>query len=362
MPSNFSPASLSGPNAFYLAPDYIYKTRTEMASKKNLKPIYQCTLENKVWRIAKLIFSIIIFPIGLCQLIHRLIGKLIVPASSPDFAKAAMGIDISADNLATIRTHFNLSDEWKIKRLSIEVDGHVIDAVIVGKESTLENGRWLLKSGGNGECYEQNLEGYELKNILNEFNTNAILFNYPGVGANGGLPSRNAMIKAYRAMLTFLEDQKKGIGAKEIIGYGHSIGGGVQAEALNHHRLKKDIKYVFVKDRTFSKLSAVPDCFLGFLSIITGWNMNCINSSLRLKAPEIIIQAKNDSIIKEKASLMKALESKKKQFLGPKHFIHIHGDHNNLLTHDTFDILKEKIEESFKDNTEATNPAIGTAA
>ena len=107
---------------------------------------------------------------------------------------------------------------------------------------------------------------------------NAIVFNYPGVGASSGLPNRQAMAKTYRAMLNFLEDRTNGIGATEIIGYGHSIGGGVQGDALKTHELKKDVKYVFVKSRTFSDLSTTASLLMakpfGFLVKILGCNIH----------------------------------------------------------------------------------------
>ena len=183
--------------------------------------------------------------------------------------------------------------EWKVKRLTIEVDGYHIDAAIMGKAATLENGRWVLTSNGNGSFYENHFHDHNFKQILSKIDRNTILFNYPGVGCSPGLPNRQAMAKAYRAVLAFLEDQKNGIGAKEIIGYGHSIGGGIQGEALNSHTLKKDIKYVFIKGRTFSELASVASktsWLMGALVKLLGWNINTLESSKRLKAPEIILQ------------------------------------------------------------------------
>ncbi len=312
---------LSGENAFYRQPDYLKVTQQELASNTLLPVSYTWNSESKVSRVFKEILSIIVFPIGICQALHRLAGKVaILPASSPSL----MGYP---KNYATeTRSQVYLENEWKHKRLTIEVDGYKIDAVIVGKAPTLGNGRWMLPSNGNGEFYEQKLVYNELYQLLNELNGNAIVFNYNGVGVSSGLPNRAAMAKGYRAMLAFLEDKEKGIGAREIIGYGHSIGGGVQGDALKNHELKKDIQYVFVKSRTFSDLSTTASLLihraLGFLVKILGWNMDCVHSSKKLQAPEIIMQTAcvcdyqeltdsskiiNDGVIPAKASLAKAL-------------------------------------------------------
>lgn len=332
---------LSGENAFYNQTDYEEITREEMESSKPLnKPIYTHITENKIWRIVKDIFSVIIFPIGLYRLIHAIAGKIIVPASLR-----------SSAYVNNIRKTVNLKSEWKVKRISVEVDGYTIDATIMGLASTLGNGRWVLSSGGNGEFYENKLNNYFFKNILTQLEGNAIVFNYPGVGSSSGMPNRSTMAKAYRAMLNFLEDEKKGIGAKEIIGYGLSIGGGVQGEALSSHELKKNVKYVFVKDRTFSDLSTTASHLtirlLGFLVKIFGWNISSVESSKKLKAPEIIMQTadvatyadvsdhpekiKDDGVIFAKASLAKKLLEDKQSFVGKKYFMGISQSHNEYL-------------------------------
>ncbi len=349
---------LSGEDAFYNQLTYEDVTRKEMASSKPLnKPAYIYNTENRVWRVVKDIFSILIFPIGLYRLIHSFAGKIIVPASTPAL------LQYPSDYADRCRKTIGLDSIWKVKRISVQVDGYTIDATIMGQASTLGNGRWVLSSNGNGEFYEETLKAYFFQNILSELNGNAIVFNYPGVGASTGMPNRNAMAKAYRAMLNFLEDQEKGIGAKEIIGYGHSLGGGVQGDALCSHKLKQGVKYVFVKSRTFSDLyttaSLLTNRLLGFLVKIFGWNMGSMESSKKLKAPEIIMQTANvsdytdisgqpekiihDGVIPVEASLAKKLLDDKQPRLGNKYFMGIPEGHNHGLANPTH--LVEKINE-----------------
>lgn len=332
---------LTGENAFYNQENYLEVTAEEMASSYPMEtPSYTCNIENKVWRIVKDIFSVIIFPIGLYRLTHRLVGRIIVPATNYDSFDANF-----------FRTDLNPDDEWKYKRISVQVDGYTIDATIMGKVNTLGNERWVLASNGNNELYENKFQNHEFKQIVSELKGNAIVFNYPGVGSSSGMPSRSAMSKAYRAMLNFLEDEKNGIGAKEIIGYGHSIGGGVQGEALRSHKLKEDVDYVFVKSRTFNDLSTtasyLSNRLLGFLVKVLGWNMGSVKSSKNLQAPEIIMQTAEvteytdisdnpeliigDGVIPKKASLAKKLLEDTNCNKDNKYFMGIPEKHNQKL-------------------------------
>lgn len=312
--------------------NYKAQTELEMSSLKPLKASYVYNTESQAWRITKFVLSIIIFPIALYNLIHALIGKAVVIASRP----TAMGPEYAGNYALDCRE--NLHPDWKYKRFTVQVDGTDIDAYIITKPNTVNNGRWMLNSNGVGQfaeerCFrdmivppdqpvqnegedKQNAEapqptyratyrelmGHEFRQILTSLESNAIVFNYPNVGSSGGMPNRNTMVKAYKAMLTILEDQTIGLGAKEIIGYGHSIGGGVQGDALRTHELKNDIKYAFVKSRTFSNLSTASSCLAShmagriagyiaeFFIKCFGWNLDSVESSLKLNAPEIILQ------------------------------------------------------------------------
>jgi Chlamydia CHLPS protein (DUF818) len=274
--------SIHGPNAFYKKADYVTSTEKDLSSNKLLPIVYQYNTESKVARIAKLIFFIIIFPVGLCQLLHSLVGALFCLLVRYRRLKLLKNVKILKLNHYIGGNSQSGESPWLYKRFSIDVNGQKIDVMITGKESTLNNGRWLLASCGNGELYEDTLCSHEFKHILSSVNSNAIVFNYPGVGSNG-LPNKKAMVNAYRAMLAFLEDKNKGLGAKEIIGYGHSIGGGIQGEALKEHKFNPNINYVFSKSRTFSNLSTVVADFstksVGFLAKLFGWNIESTFSS-----------------------------------------------------------------------------------
>ncbi len=351
---------LGGEGAFYNQPNYLEKTREDFVQKKFLSESYVWNTESRVVRIAKLILSIIIFPIGIYQLLHAIGGIALVPASILAFFGYLRNYPDHN------KIHNALGSCWKYKRITLKVDGYKIDGAIMGEPSTLNNGRWVLFSGGNGEFYESQLfDDDRLKKILKKVKGNGILFNYPGVKGSSGFPNREAMAKAYRAVLCFLEDERNGVGAKVIIGYGYSIGGGVQGEALKTHELKKGIKYIFVKDRTFSDLSSAASALttklFGFFIKILRWNIDSVESSKKLKAVEIIMQTAcvgsyqelhdsskivDDGVIFADASLAKALLDDTASPRKNKIFIGIPERHNEPLR--DFSFLTEKIEPFLK--------------
>ena len=113
-----------------------------------------------------------------------------------------------------------------------------------------------------------------------------------------------------------LEDQNRGIGAKEIITWSTSIGGAVEGEALKSHVLDRDIKYVFVKNQTFASLLEIIPIYTGELfgkiARKFGWDMDCVESSRSLQHPEIIINcAEMDGEYSEKDSFEEINDSLK---------------------------------------------------
>lgn len=297
----FSRLLQNNEQGFFNQRNYLTSTRLDFGQKR-APIVYRYDTESKCSRYAYRFFSIILLPIALFDLLHALVGKIIV-ASSIKWQHPKQLLDECMLKILSPEQEAQEAQdrEWVYKRITIAVDGYEIDAMIMGKPSTLNNGKWLLQSNGNDELYEEIIHEchFNQKNHFNEMlssiESNAIFFNYPGVGSSSGMPNRKAMAKAYRAMLTFLEDSKRGIGASTIIGYGFSIGGGVQGEALRTHQLKDGIKYVFIKDRSFSDLSKVVSTLtcrlLGFLVRVLGWNISSVESSKNLEAPEIIIQS-----------------------------------------------------------------------
>lgn len=343
---------LTGENAFYKADDYLESTKRDFSVSMTMPATYVWNTQSKVIRVAKEIFAIIVFPVFIYNVVHSLVGKYagLLPASS----LSLMGLP--ANYADSSRLSIDLESEWKYKRLTVEVDGYQVDAVVTGRASTFGNGKWVLDSNGNGEFYEDKLKKHEYKQFLADMDSNGIVFNYPGVGASSGSPNRFAMAKAYRAILSFLENEIK---AKQIVGKGFSIGGGVQGDALNGYALKESVKYVFIKIKTFSDLASAASYLtlpiLGFFVKLLGWNMGSVESSKNLKAPEIIIQTASvfstqevndasfisgDGVIAYEASLAKALLEDDSCPRDNKTFFGVTSDHN-IPIYDTKFLIKK---------------------
>lgn len=331
---------LSGRNAF-CRKNYLISTKKDFASREALPAVYRWNSgENQTQTYSHTLYL----------KVHAFAARMgILPA-------AQRGIEVATNK----RSEIPLNTLWKYKRIGIEVDGYHIDALLMGKATTLGNGRWGIISNGNNELYESGSAcNLAFKQILTATRANAIVFNYPGVGASSGTPNKEALVKAYRAVLSFLEDQEHGIGAKKIFGLGFSIGGGVQGEALKNHPLKKGIRYVFIKDRTFSEMAKVPEAwatswktrFLSFLIRLIGWNLDSVASSKKLEASEIILQTANvkryteltnssslihDGVIPTEASLAQALLDDPECPRKDKVFIGIPEDHNSVLAEPKF--------------------------
>lgn len=325
------------------------------------KPIWVCNTESTVVRIAKDILSVLIFPIGLARLLHRVVGNVVVPAvlmtkfyavlfylaKIPLLGSKAALLKCAIDDRIIKNSFYEMRENWNVQRVAIQVDGRIVDAAIVVKkdQETVCADRWTLLSGGNGQF----LQGFGDVNVVNALQSNAVYYNYPGVVGSTGGPSRSTIAKTSRVMLKFLEEQLQ---AKEVIWYGHSLGGGVQ-EAFSEHTQKEGVKYCLIKSRTFSHLrKTAQDMFGGFRLIaflvrLFGWDMSPVASVKNSNVPQIILQTGFkepcfDGIITKESSLAKALEDeanpKCKKLMIPE-------SHNSYLGKNTLEKLKNLVKE-----------------
>jgi len=213
--------------------------------------------------------------------------------------------------------------------------------MILGKRENLKDRRWMLFSNGHGGLYEHfacgNLHG--ILDKIDELGTNILFYNYQGVGASEGHATRDGIVDAHRAMLKFLEDE---VQAKEIIQWGTSLGGGVQGRVMKTHQCKEGVRYVCLKDQTFSKISKVPGPFLGFLIRIFGWELSSMSSSSKLEKlerAEIIVQdaktidpeepgdINHDGVIPDNGSLAKDLLLRAKNWTHKKFIGRVGAQH-----------------------------------
>jgi hypothetical protein len=309
---------LSGPHAFYKADDYIEKTTHELQTRECLPTItYEHNCTHKFLRVANRITSIIIFPLILHHLIHIAAAKFIVPSS----------LRFNQATSHRLRSGVALDGDWKYKRITILSDGNKIDAMIMGRRKMFRNGRWYIYVPGNQELYENVMVNRDFKILLTKLKANALIYNYPGSGCSTGCTSRSALTKSYRAVLSFVETQ---IGAHKILGHGFSLGGAIQSEALLSHTMKPNVDYLFITDRTFSRLSIIAASFVprplkAIVSLavkLERWNLNAVDHCFRIQVPHIVLQTArtepyqqvsrveelmNDGVIDAPSSLVNAL-------------------------------------------------------
>jgi hypothetical protein len=294
--NKFSPSILSGKTAFFNHPNYQINLKNEFNSKEGTC-IYKCSQIPK-----KNITPLLSYPL------KKLLKWTLIPTVGQP---QKFGSTLSREG--------NL---WKYKRITLPIGDLKIDAAIMGRPSTLNNKKWVLLSLGRLERYEDIMKSSSLKKFLEKINANALFFNYPKVGASKGPRNAQNMTAAYKGMLEFLEDKKNGIGATKIIGYGYSMGGGVQGKSLESYPLQgKNIKYLFIKDRTFSSLQrtvhSLTKGFVGESLLSLGWDLDSTKSSYKLshlQIPEIITQTtdinetpNSDGVISKNSSLMHSI-------------------------------------------------------
>lgn len=290
----------------------------EWYGKKVTEVVYEYETISKIRRIAYTCFAILVFPVGIALIVHRTFGKIL-------FGGWITRRKVINEMLKTyVDDDSNQITNLVTKRLHLRVDGKIVDAVIFGRLENLQNGKWNLVTPGAWCCMEELMCRWEKDdgcswNSRNDRRIdgrsfdcigrqNYLLFNYPGVGGSEGFASRSQVINTHEAMLRFLEDSKDGIGAKEIICWGRSIGGAIQAESLKEHTFQNDITYKIVADRTFSCLSDIA-WYTKVLKWV-GWKFDCTAASERLEdigREEIILQTAHDnvpSLFQEKKSLI----------------------------------------------------------
>jgi hypothetical protein len=240
------------------------------------------TPKHRRGRYFRNVFSILFLPKAIYRGLHALMGKIaIVPSGN-----------LMDKNIKQIRKNALSSGSCVFKKITFVIDGNKIDATLMGERDKLTNGKWITHAIGNDRCYETEMhEGSQTSQLMNAMDANVILFNYPGIGESKGLPTRDLMVASQRAVFDYLQ---KEVGATEITAVGSSLGGGVQAVALDGYTFNEGVTVKSVKMQTFTKLSDKAASQSGLIgracAKFFGWEMDVVSSSERLKIPEVILQ------------------------------------------------------------------------
>lgn len=272
------------------------------------------TLE-KVKEIAWAVFTWVIFPLAL---LHYLAGLVVLPASCWKSIPEWLEGDRTKAQEGTLKTSdlsgpVSWSKYYDCKRVSFKTaDGVRLDGLaLVRKEKT---NRWAVAFNPNAGAYEgliaNQLIGIDA--LSTQFESNILLFNYRGTGhSQNAWASREGLIRDGEAALQFVE----AMGAKEIITYGLSLGGGVSVKALTKHKKKEGITYLSINERSFSKLSLVAKNIVNhivgrpigwvakWLIRITGWEMDVQKEINSLETRCIVVYHNQDRLMAGSAGL-----------------------------------------------------------
>lgn len=256
------------------------------------------------------------------KIASTLIGYMAYPAAFTSFNSTEI-----YDRYAKLQIDQLTVNGFQVKNVTLCKSGVKYDALAITFKPQIDNDNWVIHALGNGMMYEAMITELAQENYKN--NCNTLLVNGPSVCSSGGWPTRYQMGAGFEAGIQFLEKEIK---ATRIIMRGLSLGGGMMAEAILNHNFinsKKDIKYLFISDRTFSRLSAIAEELVGGICkpvfYITETELDGIAAARKLSdlnIRHIIIQHTDgltDGVIPDKVSL--AYEMEKDSTLSNKIYI-----------------------------------------
>jgi hypothetical protein len=294
--------------------------------------------EKKIARIAVLIFSIIIFPIGIVRLIGKAINHL---ATVYGFLPGVRRNEEERTMINDMRNHIFNSNDFKKNgtRLAIETaDGVKLDGIHIKNENQNSKSagekKYIIQFNGNGGCYEEKYA--DLKKISEKTGADVICVNYRGVDESEGFPTGiDDLIMDGEAVVQYLH--KQGVPYRNILLHGHSLGGGVATHVAALHQeegdeihccndrsfasMNQEVNALFLKfqtelnefDRSLPKLMALGLKIITplalFLTKVLGWNFKSLECFKDIKGHKFIIYDPEDKVIPyEKGALYKRLK------------------------------------------------------
>lgn len=287
---------------------------------------------NKTMRIAYLIFSVILFPVGLIRLLGRFISVIVTK-------KAFLpGVMTPKSEITTARHALNKFSK-DCERITIETADHVkLDTLLVNhpeeSKKPIKDQKFIVSFNGNMGTYEGAVES--LLKLSKQTGANVYTGNYRGIGLSEGFPlEMKDLVMDGEALIQYL--LSLGVKSKNILIYGYSMGGAVGANVAALHQKKGD-EINFISDRSFSTLlketkevfkdtgrdllkssfflhrfygvlilASIPFA-LGIIQAI-GWNTNNLKCFKKIQGYKCIIYHRYDQVIPYAASLFKAYKN-----------------------------------------------------
>lgn len=239
----------------------------------------------KVKRVALLIFSIIVFPIGLGRLAkrgaHRLAGLPIYPAQL-----------IIKKNTCK-RTRERLKIEGYQRHYLQTPDKVRLYAQYFSQAKPVEEQKTVIIFPGNGaSSFSYDHFHKAFKNL----GWNILLFDPRHVGkSQRKLATCKSTLIDGETAYQFAKAQ--GVKKENILLWGHSLGGGISAAVAANHK-----KVMHMNDRSFSSLVATIKLLLarwiGSLSTQLGWEYNTEENFKKIQGKKWVITAQHDEIIR----------------------------------------------------------------
>lgn len=300
------------------------------------------SLTSRVWNTTSMLL-----PFAAYRCVQIVVGLLVHPISFP-FIGMFVGAQFDG------RRGMILDQGFMPLRFSARSGfGHTIDGIFLKNPkitvSTDENplqGRCIVFSVGNSAAYESFLMDRNVYALSKKLNANLLVYNYAGVvGSSGFFPNQDAMVASHSAMLDFLE----ALGAKEIVDFGWSIGGGVQWRS--HSEKTRDKKrYCVVSYKTFLSTRHFGERIAGWLGgfgvSFLRWNYDNETAMKQSMVGKVVVQTVgpnntilSDGVIDQENALGK--KAKKDEFVGTQ------SPHNKLLSRTEIEMITEKVNHHF---------------
>jgi pimeloyl-ACP methyl ester carboxylesterase len=139
-------------------------------------------------------------------------------------------------------------------------------AIVRGTRAAHQPPRVILYLGGNGELWENSIGGVAA--LARRVGADAVAANYRGVGTSGGV-SRAAgdLVHDASDVISYLLRADSKLQQRDIVIFGHSIGGGVAAQIVAHRYPECGL----VLDRTFSALGDTAHGMMPFIPLWLTW-------------------------------------------------------------------------------------------
>lgn len=292
------------------------------------------SLVNQIARVAKVIFAIILPPLGLALLI----GKIINYAITKDHILPALRF--SKAKLDEKRAQFlsNPLHEARCQRSAIQtVDGVKLDTMIINhplqQHLPPNNQKFIIFFNDYQDSYETMAPN--LIKLSDQTDASIYAFNYRGVGRSEGFPTKaEDLMKDGEALVQRLFSQ--GIHPANILIQGSGLGAAIGAHVAALHQ-EPGYEMNYCGDRTFSSLTekvkaisrlmknqiinkkmacskikinhiALKTRFLLAVLYVFGWNFKTFESYKEINGHKFIIYHRNDPVIPYSISLYRKLK------------------------------------------------------